>query len=590
MSNQSQRTATRWNFDSDGLYKGTLMASETVGDMCDPYITLTVPPADCNQDTSNPLHIEAQWLPIKYETEEEFTANGFEQLKLLKKVVKQIHGFEFVADEHLKGLIYKIAYGSETLTLTDKDLVDFTIHEITVKDTPVNEEQDLFIVTVTFKTSTAGLTDFGASGCCLDLYTEAPYEDPCTGQPGDDPDCTGITFAVTRSGNDLQAIVTGDSGSWTVQWQYREQTGLPWQSVGSGTPLTLGGYGEYKGIFHASNGTCILEDTYTYLSPCSGFSVDVRQSASTLIANITGGTSTFTYKWYQWNDVTESWDLMSTSAVQVITVSGIYQVEVTDSNNCVVYDTINALIVPICTLDFTLARVDNELQISAVSEAGYSVQWTLNDGSTITVLPETGDTINLETYGQGLYTATVTKDACSKDRDHLVLDQCMLFKGIIYSIEPVAGGYARLQAASIYAPGTVDFTWYQNTGSGWVQVGTGNTIDLNTSGTVRLVSESGICSHTDEISFCVDPAKEVTYQRINAASDQSVWPVTVFTLPDPGSLTDNEISAQIDVYVNQVHLVLDASAMNGYQIDYANNEIETNQTWPAGSVFEIIKK
>lgn len=78
-----------------------------------------------------------------------------------------------------------------------------------------------------------------------------------------------------------------------------------------------------------------------------------------------------------------------------------------------------------------------------------------------------------------------------------------------------------------------------------------------------------------------------SYERIILTSDSNEFEVTEFTLPDPLEWTVSEISAQMDVYINQTHLVYQAAIMQGYSIVISGNKIQTNQTWPAGSIFEV---
>ncbi len=178
--------------------------------------------------------------------------------------------------------------------------------------------------------------------------------------------CYSLSASIIADGSLLAANVSGGTAPYVYQWS----TGETSQNI------TVSSSGWYDVTVTDSEGCTTYKGTYVELDdPCSGFYAYMYtdSSATTLIADVVGGTPPYLYQW-------------STSEVsQSIDISGVgtYQVTVTDGQGCVYTTSYTVDECTFLTLAFELD--DAGTTLTAVPDGGtapYFFEWYLPNGST----------------------------------------------------------------------------------------------------------------------------------------------------------------------------------------------------------------
>src|SRR5690625_3522630 len=207
-----------------------------------------------------------------------------------------------------------------------------------------------------------------------------------------------------------------------------------------------------------------------------------------------------------------------------------------------------------CDFTVTIEEVPEGLSIVVSDYIGSSVptyRWEKETPSGITPF---GNTEIIEPDENAIYRGFVTLDGCEKEAYFLVSQNCVDFDAFVSAVIPGAGG-ATLYAGVINPPAPVDFLWYQWSGSAYVQIGAGQSVQTSQIGAVKLIVKSGVCIREDISQVPVNYEDPWYYQRFTLTGGEDHVTITEFTLPDIANLHPDRIAYLMEVTENGVEQV-----------------------------------
>lgn len=384
-----------------------------------------------------------------------------------------------------------------------------------------------------------------------------------------------VTISTTNG--ILGTNITGGSGNWNIIWL---KNGV---QVGTGTSYNSQDLpGDYEVIVQDTQTGISATDTHSVANLCENFNVShevtaIADSNNKLITLNAFGTEPFTYLWEYSEDNTSFEELASTTNVNECENTGYYKYTVTDDNGCSKSLTIQIII---ATHSVTITRNSNTLTASVTGCTTPTYQWYLNTGSGYNaILGATNQ--DLDITENGLYEVVATCSGNAKDAIYLVLDIGTNAFMVVISKVWSDSGTQKAFAEVINAPdGNINIEWYQRKSTGWIQVGSGDTVEITDIGFLKvLATDENNNTVIDEMPQVTDPDRQTLYNKfIISASLENQFTITGFTVPNPASLTENQINADWFATRGGVKLKFKnvaASSLNRdeYGIDYANNKI-----------------
>ena len=223
------------------------------------------------------------------------------------------------------------------------------------------------------------------------------------------------------------------------------------------------------------------------------------QSNGTATTTVTGGTAPLTYLW---NNGADSPSLSNMAA-------GVYQVIVTDDNDCSVSETItitNTEPPALQTIDQQPTCGEANGSINAVVSDGtgtapFTYQWSVAGA---------GNTPNVDELLPGTYVLIVTDDAGCTDMQSIMLEDVGAPTAQLTGIEPSCNDSGSVSAT--IEGGTAPYELQWNTGE------TSENIEITESGEyILLVTDAKGCTHTQSIEIDANtdlPSIEVSTQKV----------------------------------------------------------------------------
>ncbi len=330
----------------------------------------------------------------------------------------------------------------------------------------------------------------------------------------------------------LTANVSVGSGSYSYQWLLN---GSPITNATSSTyiandiiPGTNDGIYQVT-VIDTTTACSITSSDFTILVDqvsvtLNASSTAVCQGASiTLTANVTSGTPTYNYEWYQ------NGSLLSTTSDNTYTINDLsagnytYQVTVIDSNSCQgnsnsVLVTVNPNpTVTISSVPTTACYGGNATLTANVNPSGmYSYTWTLN-GSSVGTGPNLTVSDIITGANDGVYQVTVTDTvtACSTTSSPFTIPVYQVAVTLnASSIAVCQGASITLTANVTSGVPTYSYEWYQN--GSLLSTTSDNTYTINnlSAGTYTYqvaVIDSNYCQgNSNSVSVTVKPTPLVT--------------------------------------------------------------------------------
>lgn len=471
-------------------------------DLCFYNIKLEQGTYDCGTAFSA-IYFDAEFGSTEREVTEEYMEDGFGREYLVSKTVRYINSFSFVTNEEVYRRIILAVDRTERLKMTIYD--GQTTYTACITRVQV-EKQDLgfgaLSLTINFlvdkedpdTSSNLKNSDFpaffveGIGSCCTALYTEAPYEDPCTHDPLDPIDCSAFVTQIAEAGGVLSVSVGSNPD---IAWYFKKQGTANFALLtNNASSVSLGDYGTYRAI--ASEDGCTDMDEYLYLDPCFGYKVTIRKDNDDLVAEPTQPAGN-TFEWYEWNDGTETWDLLGeTSAVLVPQNTGKFKVKISNTDGCEAEDVIDITIIS-CAWTAQIGELSGVLEVQPDTAGNYTYDWKIDraDGSGFVSLSNTTQFQNLE--DSGLYKVEVQDDnGCSVELTYLYINCGTACDNLTITINKAFGD---LTATVTPVPAIVEFTWfYWGDGEyGFKQVATGQTINVQNNGIYKVRVKTEDC-------------------------------------------------------------------------------------------------
>lgn len=506
-------TSIRWPFETINIPDGVTLAefdfAGSPAPKCDDHNFRISIDGDCFTESMNPILFKGEFEPITFEKTEEVTEDGFGGEKTILKRVDRIYNLKTFADLNFVNHFHNLAAGAEYFKIEDLigSAADIEIYKLEVEVNPLG--RNLYEVILSFKTELAGHKAVGLAGCCKPLYEEAPYEDDCPDPGngngngnGEEPDCSELDISISKTGDDLEANVSGAPGAYQVNWLFRPNENSPWETlIENASMVQLDEPGIYRAVLLAE-GCDQKSDNYLYAGECHGIGVTLAQVENTLVATPTGACPNGIYEFYLWNDSADEWDLQThdDSAVFVPSQDGLYKT-VYICGECEVENVALFSEDAECTaLDIGIDRDGNELQATGVGGAvDPSYQWYRDVGNGFIELSgETGSTLQLP--GNGLFKLVVTDEGCEYEAQKLVLDpvECdpcdSVAVGISYEGDQLTAHTVGCEESGI--------TWFTNDGNGWTQVGSGANHTTQSTGLYRARVTCGDCTKDAYFLVC----------------------------------------------------------------------------------------
>lgn len=536
-----------------------------------------------------PLYLDAQFRNLDHEEFKETRTNrdGF-QKKLFHRVTPILR-IEFVCNDFFFNLLKLIGLHDEILVSPiNPSGPDYEVDPNTWNVERIGDDsEDTYAVLITFQIKDSSVY----TKTCCDDSSIVSFEDPCDldgegGGEGPPDPCADYDVSISFDGTTMTADVTGGptGATTTYKWYYDAAGNGVFTQISTAGSINPVNPGVYRVV--ATRGTCQMSYDYELFGDCMDFTVDLVEvtaadGSPVLIADVNRFS---TFEWYL-DDVLIGG---ATDSYYIPTMSGTYKVVAT-SGDCEAEDT-EEVTIDTCAHTVEITRDENTLTATVTGNTGTpTYQWYVDIGDGNGSLAISGATGNTYTATQvGYYTVKVTADSCDQYASYLILDVCVAFDVFISSVTPDGVGGVNITAEAINPPGTVNYTWYQVQNGVFQQIGTGSTINTALTGTVKVVATSGACTAEEMTSFCVDPGSLENYESQYGNGTDFAYEITIFTLPDPGSYTVNEINSMLMVFRNGVKLEYtdDLSAIaigvrrTYFEIDFALNKIELDSGFP----------
>lgn len=238
-----------------------------------------------------------------------------------------------------------------------------------------------------------------ANSCCdiLDIDDIINPENP----NGDDPNCTGFSVTISKSGDTLTATTSNEPilGSLIYRW-YKNGTLLSTSSTANATES-----GEYR--VDVTKSGCRASAIYLIPNECQDFTLEVSKINNEIFGSVSnvpeGETATYSIKL--------NGTQVATSLPYEATVDGIYYIEVT-AGECKKVKAVSIKLVDE-DCDFTLS-IDSDTSgiLEAVTDAATPIyKWELDNG---TSKVEIGNLVTQQIQGAGIYFLTITNGLCEK--------------------------------------------------------------------------------------------------------------------------------------------------------------------------------
>lgn len=325
---------------------------------------------------------------FKNEEEVEKNANG----DVIGQKITKRYSFTTIIPEYLLDPLSALN-SHDTVTIDDFETgTQISIHDIAVVDES-GEKEKFTTVTVSFRI--VGEVTPDNLGCC----TAIEFIDDEVEAPGGGGSCPGFAVTIAEAAGELTYSLDSEpvDGSLVVAWS---KDGA---SIGSGSTVSLGGFGTYK-ITVRKNG-CTVTDSYIYLDPCELFFLNVTQDEGIINANTVGAPDTVTYKVYD-----ETSTLVSSSLPYTAVTNGVHTIVAT-SGDCERQQNIDINLDDSCV--HTAEIVRNGSQLTGSSDDGTATHnWHVDTGNGFGSSLSTSAVLNMSQNGYYRYTATV--DGCEK--------------------------------------------------------------------------------------------------------------------------------------------------------------------------------
>lgn len=133
----------------------------------------------CSSSNILPIFSYVNWKPTTYEETKEVINDGFGGQQVILKKIEPIYRFEtFCSESVLKNFYLMSASAVEWKFTSSETIPDvIVVFDLSVSHSVITDK--LFKVTVDFKTEEEDESVFGITGCCRNVYEEAPYDNPC---------------------------------------------------------------------------------------------------------------------------------------------------------------------------------------------------------------------------------------------------------------------------------------------------------------------------------------------------------------------------------------------------------------------------
>jgi hypothetical protein len=497
-------------------------------DLCDHNLSLAIDHESCPVMTISDIFLRVEWLPVEFRETKEEEPDGFGSTRIKMRAVNVFHVFTTWCDLSMRTPIYELILGNNAV------LVSNGTTTISGFNFEIEEEKfgalDLFKLTIKFEClGVNGQDPFGVTGCCRPIYEEAPYDDECppcddSGEgEGEDPyDCNLITFSISRVGNDLVSALGGDPPTpYTIQWQFQANPNAPWQILSSNaTSIGLGDYGKYRAILNVP-GCPVRIDEYIYSNPCVTVNLQAIQIGNAIHMSVTGECEdpVYSVEWYDGvNFVSRSHD-GSDTYFPISGENGIYRIEVLCDNNCFKSTIIDYNYTdPEDCPDVEIEIQRNEGVLIAIPTGNYvgmpTYQWYLDTGNGFNPMGTNQiQPIAVTAY----YWVRVTVDGCTYDQYKMVdisddCELCLLTGVITKEAEILTLEYSNCNSDEPV------ITWWVNFGAGYINLGTGQTMELQGAGLYKAVIVCGDCEFTAyHMNIVCEPCDEfeVTIEKIS---------------------------------------------------------------------------
>ena len=362
---------------------------------------------------------ELEFQRPEYERLRELKKDGFGKETVISSQMFKRYAFQMLVPDYALDGIFALAehdtVSIQPFTEASIPIVDI---DVTIEGSPNDCEH---IVTISFRVDNEQLSK---TACCGSVYQNEEFENDCPDWPGGDPGPTAgcedfdVTMNVDLVGGLLgftEVGVPADCTSQSIVWTYTPLGGAS-QAVGSGTGISLGGFGEYT--VTVTRCGCVKSDSFTYSDPCGSFELEVSINGNVINASVSGEPSGCSTTWKITNG---TGTIVATTSSYAVTATDNYTIEAT-CGTCIasmmVYVSVDSTTE--CSHTATISRADTILNAIVIGCAGVvTYAWELDTGTGFVVV---GSSATYTMAENGTYRLTVYCDSCPIQDQITVLD------------------------------------------------------------------------------------------------------------------------------------------------------------------------
>lgn len=318
----------------------------------------------------------------EFDVKEEYYTNGFGQEKLKSRICIPRMSFSTTLETYGRGKLYDLISQNEELLIDfETTFLGYTAINFRIDEEKVILDGGIFWdITVSFLLPNI-LPATGITPCCLEnVYSEAPYSSDCPAEPENPVLCDAMTIELNESGGNVALTITNSFGSPTSVWTFMPAGGGATISLGNNlTSVAPPGYGIVKVVVNV--GACRKTASYSYLDPCTGFTVSISNSAGVLTATVDAAhTPVDSYQWSFGTDGITFATSLGTASTQVASEgAGYYKVNV-GFDTCEGFAIINVTEDALCELEGEITLDGNEMTFETLSEDVVGYQWQVDTG------------------------------------------------------------------------------------------------------------------------------------------------------------------------------------------------------------------